>query len=378
MQWAQISETGRFGCIVELEPVFGALGLLTGDKAQDVCVQIYGQEQVDAWKGNYRFLFEAFQAVKGRNPWGMLDFLLDVPLAPAEDAASSQNTTSADHTLDSLHVDDLTLEDYRDYVLALPEEELLWALLEPRHLEQPPVEIKALLRRALTEDDALDQVYEWMAEDCPSFLGFTGFVRQNRRFVRDFFALATELQNDVLAQVLAGQEESLALLQKDVAAGVTQVGDLAFSELQLGKSFRNRGPYKEFLFLASYLMPAQACRFFHMDGTDEQRQHQRQILFLSLRQSRRRKEDTLKSLKAAADGTRYQILMLLAKKGPLRGLDIAKEVSIATSTVSHHMDQLKEGGWITEEPVKNSKYYELNRKNAAEFLQALQEDLELS
>jgi len=41
------------------------------------------------------------------------------------------------------------------------------------------------------------------------------------------------------------------------------------------------------------------------------------------------------------------------------------------------MDQLKEGGWITEEQVKNSKYYGLNRKNAAELLQAIAEDLSL-
>ena len=363
MQWIQISEKGRFGYLVELEPVFGALGLLIGDRAQEVCVKVYGQEQVNVWKGNYRFLFEAFQAVKGRNPWGMMDFLLDVPMSD-DQAGTSMET--------------LSLQGYRDYILALPEEELLWVLLEPQHPFEKDAAAKRILHKALTDDAALDQVYEWVAKDCPSFLGFSGFVRQNRRFVRNFFDLALQLRTEQLAEILAEQEALIPQLQEAVTNGVTQFGELTFSEAQLGKSFRNRGPYDEFVFLASYLMPARACRFFHMDGTDKQIRHSRQILFLSLRQPRRRREDTLKSLKAVADGTRYQILMLLAQKGPLRGMDIAKEVSIATSTVSHHMDQLKEGGWITEEQVKNSKYYGLNRKNAAEFLLGLREDLELS
>jgi len=373
MQWIQISEKGYFGYVKDLEAIFAALGLLIGDRAQEICVKIYGPEQTDAWKSHYRFLFEAFQAIKGCNPWGLLDFLLNVPLVDATPNPSSAESISSEFSLETF-----TLEQYRDYLLALPEEDILWAFLEPVHPYEEDHHAKAILRSALTDDTALDQVYEWVAKDCPSFLGFSGFVRQNRRYLRDFFDLAQQMQTNELSQILREQEAQTLQLLEDTTQGVEQFGELTFSEMQLGKSFRNRGPYEEFLFLASYLIPTPACRFFHMDGTAEQARHKRQILFLSLRQTKRRREDTLKSLKAIADGTRYQILMLLAHKGPLRGLDIAREVSIATSTVSHHMDQLKEGGWITEEQVKNSKYYGLNRKNAADFLQGLSEDLELS
>lgn len=86
-------------------------------------------------------------------------------------------------------------------------------------------------------------------------------------------------------------------------------------------------------------------------------------------------EDVPRALKAMADGTRYQILTLLAAEGPMRGMDIAKKVSVASSTVSHHMDQLKESGLITEEQVKNSKYYGLNRNNAKALVSSLQKDL---
>ena len=373
MQWTKISEYGYYGHLSALEPIFGSLGLLMGERAQEICVKVYGQAQVDAWKNRYRFLFEAFQVVKGRNPWGILDFLLNVPLDPKERDLPYAEPFSPEFSLETF-----TITHYRNYLLSLPEEDVLWAFLEPAHPFEEDTQAKAILHRALTDDAALDQAYEWVAKDCPSFLAFSGFVRQNQRFLRDFFDLAQQMQTDELAQVLNDQTAQILQLQEDVTLGVSQFGELAFSEKQLGKSFRNRGPYEEFLFLPSYLMPMQACRFFHLDGTDQQAKHRRQILFLSLRQTKRRREDTLKSLKAVADGTRYQILILLAQKGPLRGLDIAREVSIATSTVSHHMDQLKEGGWITEEQVKNAKYYGLNRKNATDFLQELSEDLELS
>ena len=58
----------------------------------------------------------------------------------------------------------------------------------------------------------------------------------------------------------------------------------------------------------------------------------------------------------------------------MRGFEISKALSIATSTVSHHMDQLKESGLITEEPVKNAKYYGLNKQTAKELISKITND----
>ena len=140
----------------------------------------------------------------------------------------------------------------------------------------------------------------------------------------------------------------------------------------MGKTFRNRGPYAEFFFLPSYLLPARAVRYFHVKG-----EHKRQILFLTLRDIGRSRDDTVKALKALADGTRYQILTLLAAQGPMRGLDIAKKVSIAASTVSHHMEQLRDCGLVTEEQVKSAKYYGLSRQGSAELLEELKKDFKI-
>ena len=87
------------------------------------------------------------------------------------------------------------------------------------------------------------------------------------------------------------------------------------------------------------------------------------------------REDTVKALKSIADPTRYQIITLLAQKGPMRGLDIAKRISIAPSTVSHHMEQMKECGLIAEESVKNAKYYALSKQSAKALLEEISKSL---
>ena len=140
----------------------------------------------------------------------------------------------------------------------------------------------------------------------------------------------------------------------------------------MGKTFRNRGPYEEFLFVPTYMMPAKAVRFFHV-----KEEHKKQLLFMSVRKIDRNQEDVIKILKIMGDGTRYQILALLAKEGTMRGMDIAKRVSVATSTISHHMELLKECGLITEEQVKNSKYYGLSRNGVAELIKDIQSDLKM-
>ena len=66
---------------------------------------------------------------------------------------------------------------------------------------------------------------------------------------------------------------------------------------------------------------------------------------------------------AVSDSARFRILMLMKEKGAIRGVDIAKELSLATSTVSHHLEQLKVSGLLHEEQVKSSKYFSINKNS---------------
>lgn len=342
MRVERMNDNCIFAFIPELEPVWGALSVLSGETIHALCTELYGTEQITVWKRKYNFLFETFKVVDATIHANIIDYLLEMP------------------------IEAVTLEHLRDMLLALPAEEFVW-----RHLCMEYFSKSArldTLRRAMTDDEALDEVYGWMAEQCTSFLAFSAFVRQSRRFLAEFFALAEEMRTPALANALEKQTDKIERLRQRVENGAA--GDLLeLSQDLMGKTFRNRGPYCEFVFLPSYLIPMRACRFFDTKGETK-----RQYLFLSLRTSRRDREETVKALRAIADPTRYQILTILAQEGPMRGLDIAKRVSIATSTVSHHMEQMKESGLITEEPVKNSKYYGLSKQGAKALLDEIAKD----
>ena len=306
-----------------------------------------GQDQpISKFPPEHNFLFETFKVVDATIHANLMDYLLEMP------------------------IEEVSLEHLRDTLLALPAEEFVWRHLSMEYLN-PNASIDTL-RRAMADDEALDEVYSWMAEYCTSFLAFSAFVRQSRRFLTEFFALAEEMRTPALADALEKQTDKIERLCRRVENGAA--GDLLeLSQELMGKTFRNRGPYSEFVFLPSYLIPMRACRFFDTNG-----ETMRQYLFLSLRTSRRDREETVKALRAIADPTRYQILTILAQEGPMRGLDIAKRVSIATSTVSHHMEQMKECGLVTEEPVKNSKYYGLSKQSAKALLDEIAKDLAIS
>ena len=78
------------------------------------------------------------------------------------------------------------------------------------------------------------------------------------------------------------------------------------------------------------------------------------------------------ALKMLSDKTRFQILKLLKANKSMNGIEIAEQMKLAPSTVSHHMNHLKKSGLVHEEPAGNTKYYSINihcMKNCIETLE---------
>ncbi len=345
MLFERIDDNSIFVYMPELEPIFAVMNLLQGGEASKLCEEIYGEAPIAAWRRKYPFLFEASKAVQKIYPWGIWDFIIDIPL------------------------EGMSLERYKVYLLEMAQVDFLW-----RHLDLDYIEgaNREELQAAITDDEMLSRVFGWVENSCDSFLSFKAFVRENGRYIEEFFSLAAELQNPLLEVGLKKYEGTVASMKEDVVSGIKNMGPFEYSQQIMGKTFRNRGPYEEFVFVPTYMMPGKACRFFHV-----KEEHKKQLLFISLREQKRNQEDVVKALKAMGDGTRYQILTILAKEGTMRGMDIAKRVSVATSTVSHHMEQLKECGLVTEEQVKNAKYYGISRNGIAELIKELQKDFRI-
>ncbi len=346
MRFERLSDRCVFAFIPELEPVWGAISLLSGEPVHTLCTEIYGTEQITAWKRKYNFLFETYTIIAKQFNVNILDYLLDMPL------------------------ESISLEALRDTVLTESSVDFVWRQLSFDNCCKDAN--KETLCSALTDDAALDKAYGWIADRCESFLAFSAFLRQSKRLISDFFSLARDMQSPELDAALEKQTSNVKGIFRSVCEGVQSNDPLLFSQEIMGKAFHNRGPYSEFIFLPSYLLPMKACRFFDKDG-----RYKRQILFLTLRQISRDREDKIKALRAIADPTRYQILTILAQEGPMRGMDIAKKVSVATSTVSHHMEQMKDCGLVTEEPVKNSKYYGLSKQSAKALLGEIAKDFRI-
>ena len=346
MRFERLRNDCVFAFVPELEPVWGAISLLSGETVHTLCTEIYGTEQIVTWKRKYNFLFEIYAVITKHFNVNMLDYLLEMPL------------------------ENISLDSLRKTVLAESAVDFVWRQMSLDYFCKDAN--KETLEKAMTDDAALDVAYGWIADHCESFLAFSAFVRQSQRFISEFFSLAKDMQTPDLETAMEKQASEVERMYQSVCQGAKADDLLLFSQEMMGKTFRNRGPYSEFIFLPSYLIPLKACRFFDMDGDNK-----RQILFLALRQISRGREDKVKALKAIADPTRYQILTILAQEGPMRGMDIAKKVSVATSTISHHMEQMRDCGLVTEEPVKNAKYYGLSKQSAKTLLDEIARDFEI-
>ena len=138
---------------------------------------------------------------------------------------------------------------------------------------------------------------------------------------------------------------------------------LEYSESLMGKSFHNRGPYESFYFVPSIFMPIRCCRWF------EKKQI---MIFDAIRLGQQDNQMIADALKMLSDKTRFQILKLLKERKSMNGIEIAEQMKLAPSTVSHHMSHLKKSGLVHEEPAGNTKYYSINihcMKNCIETLE---------
>lgn len=343
MHFEKINKNCIYAKAPELEPIFGVLSLLGGEEIHQECTQIYGTEKISEWNKRYRFLFETFEAVKGLAPYDLLDIILDC------------------------FNEKFTLDSSEEYILSLPKEERIFRMAGWSYICKAT---KNEIKKALKDDDAMDSLYSKAQDSCPGYLGFVSFVAQNDRFVKDFFSLAKELDSPALQGAIGEADSNFVNYRNKVLDTMENEDPLEVSQTLMGKTFRNKGPYEKFFFVGSLLVPAKSIRLFYENGT----KHNKQVLICSVRDSEKNDGDTIAALKALSDVTRYQILKLLLKNGPMKGQDIVRELKLAPSTISHHMTELKDTGLITEEPVKTSKYYGVSKKRIKEVLDAVKSD----
>lgn len=339
MHFEKLSENCIYVDAYELEPLFGAFGVLMG---RELSVA-YDAELINGLKNRYRFLFETFEAIKGLDPVLLFDFIPDVIEK------------------------EFTQASFLDHILSLQESERVFRIIGGDSLEITKDDIK----KALKNDRELEAIYAKCSDKCSSFLGFASIIRQSEKLFKDLFDLATEMDTKELKAAYKEKEEERAAF-KERLIKLADTGDgMSASEALMEKTFRNRGPYENFYFMPSLMFPLKKVRFFYENGTP----HNRLVLIYNIGENEDENTDKVKSLKALSDETRYKILTILAAEGQFKGQDIAAKLNLTPATISHHMAELKEAGLITEERVKNAKYYGANKEKIGRLLTSLKNDL---
>lgn len=221
---------------------------------------------------------------------------------------------------------------------------------------------KDLIKGALEDSEKMRLLYEKNGFFRGSFLGLKTLFDNRVTYIKDFFRCARELDRKEFRETVKKFEIKLDEEEDKLRAEIQNTSALDTSQNIMGKMFRNRGPYKTYIFMPSIFLVYKAIRFFNSD----------QILFYEVDSREFKRKDAVKFMKVMSDESRLNIIEILSQKGPINGKDLAAALGIATSTLSHHIEQLRNVGFINEERVKNSKFYSVNFNSMNSFIEYLQ------
>lgn len=313
----------------EIEYLLAAIELLVSFDVNPKIREVYSCEFVEEKKKSYPLLFEFFANMQKEYGIEWLEFLLETELTQFQ------------------------IEGYFSYIKGLPKEKFLETILQ-----MPPKEIA----EALESEQGQLALYQNNKEVFQSYYVIQTLFYNSDWLIDNLEAFVLELRTEEAQKYLCAYEREILEWKTKMQEELQQKDGLTYSESLMGKSFHNRGPFEEFYFVPSIFMPIRCCRWFEAKQI---------MIFDAIRLGQQDNQMIADALKMLSDKTRYQILQLLKERKSMNGIEIAEQMKLAPSTVSHHMNHLKKSGLVHEEPAGNTKYYSINThcmKNCIETL----------
>ncbi len=305
-------------------------------------LEYYDLSFIEEIKKKFRFLHEILNELSG---YGMS--LLELMF---------NRKDISDNSVDFPIYDFANLDDFEKYLLDMDSTSFICSFFGD-NID------KNTLKDALTDINKLSKLYEERTYLSKSFIGLKTFIDNRETFIKDYFSCARALQGDEFDKAVKYIESIFTDEKQRFEKALAKDLPLEVSQQIMGKTFYNRGPYNKFIFMPSVFSPYKAIRFFY----------DYQILIYSTVKNEFTNSDAINKLKAISDESRLKILELLKKDGPTIGKDLAKNLNIANSTLSHHIEQLSAAGFLNEERVKNSKYYSINSNSLDGLVEYLSE-----
>lgn len=249
---------------------------------------------------------------------------------------------------------DFSIESYFQHMKAMPKQELL-----SRFLQQP----LSVIERTMGSQQEQIAFYQNNRDKFQSYFVVEVLFQKVDWLLDSLESFVKELRTKDAVKCLDGHEREIETWKQKMQEALSKEDPLTYSESLMGKTFHNRGPFDRFYFMPSIFMPIKCCRWFEKNQI---------LIFDAIRFGQQDNRMISDALKMLSDKTRYQILVLLKERKSMNGIEIAEQMKLAPSTVSHHMTQLKNSGLVHEEPAGNTKYYSINThcmKNCIETLE---------
>ena len=314
----------------DIEYLLAAIELLCEYGKNPKIREVYTEEFLKQQQERYPLLFEVFRNLHKNYGVELFEFLLDFNLS------------------------DFSLESYFAHIRSLSKKEILSRFL------QQPIE---MIEQGLDSESGQIAIYQKNKTEFYSFFVVEVLFQRTEWFLNTLESFVCTLRTKEADAYLTQYAREIETWKQKMIESLEKEEPLEYSESLMGKTFHNRGPFDKFYFMPSIFMPMKCCRWFE----------EYQILMFDAisfgQQDNRMIADALKML---SDKTRYQILVLLKEKKSMNGIEIAEQMKLAPSTVSHHMTHLKNSGLVHEEPAGNTKYYSINThcmKNCIETLE---------
>lgn len=326
----KLSEKAYFVYEKEIEYLLAAIDLLCDYGENEKIHEVYTEEFVNKKKEKYPLLFEVFGNMNKYYGIELLEFLLD------------------------FEISEFSIESYFRHIRSLSKKDILCQIL------QKPMDV---IEQVLHSEAEQIRFYQENKAEFHSYFVVEVLFQKTEWLLDSLKAFLVDMKTKEAEEYLDKHSRDIETWKQKMEEGLSKEEPLAYSESLMGKTFHNRGPFDKFYFMPAVFMPLKCCRWFE----------EQQILIFDAvtfgQQDNRMIADALKML---SDKTRYQILVLLKEKKTMNGIEIAELMKLAPSTVSHHMNHLKNSGLVHEEPAGNTKYYSINThcmKNCIETLE---------
>lgn len=222
--------------------------------------------------------------------------------------------------------------------------------------------------RYLKNDRSLEDFFYGYKYLCDNLDAFKYIVNNTEQFLDMLLKCTLEFYTDEFKKLMDDLYENYKSEFIKLENELKVYEPIEISQNIMGRNFRRKDPYEEYIFIPSYFLIGKYVRYMS----------DIQILVYKMIDNTEVKVDKMfQVLKVISDSTRFEILKLLMKE-PMYGKQISEIIKLTTPTISHHLEQLRSVGIISEERIKNVKYFSANGNEIKKFLGWLSRNLDIS